>query len=472
MQVNNNITGDSEMENNEIRVRLLKDIASAINDLADEINEQKTQPPIKSFNIILKDSHLHQKQVVDQMPSNDFVEPIVQSKSIENHQPDHNDESTEKTIYGKTDSSKPDTEDVVADEITISHATPTKQQTQSIEINDSKIVEPRENETVSHASEDKEELTVAHPQSKFVATVGKSKKNVEAKDDLEEDYLSMDELEEKNDNLAGKINKDIVKKVLKGVGYTAVGVLSVTGVLAISGFLLHVKPAQTVASASDTKIAKTAVTPVTPPPQTAPTPAQNAQTAIANNPVQDAGTIQGQAVKPVNASQQPLSENTPPPKPDQTASNEPPKPSPILPDPRLEVVMGHAKDSNHKLYVFSDPVCPYCKKLEPTLEKASADGYEVHIFPTPVHPEAFDLIKSVACSKNKKDAWLKTVHTQAKAGAIDCKDVEDVNNRSLRFFSQFGFNATPTLVNINGVVHVGGFNTYQDFVAFANQPKN
>ena len=140
----------------------------------------------------------------------------------------------------------------------------------------------------------------------------------------------------------------------------------------------------------------------------------------------------------------------------------------VLPDKRIEVVMGAASEPTRKFFVFSDPVCPFCKKLEPMLERVSKGGYEAHVFPTPLHDQSFDLISSIACANEgqRVSAWLGTINQEKRAGPISCAGVSDVNRRALEFFTQFGFNATPTVVNSKGKVHVGTFASDADLIAF------
>ncbi len=440
--------------NKKVKVTLPTEIAEAILVMAKEIEAQRNPSKNKSYhNIILNNSD---KQYIqpDSYSAEDsaaFVGPMPQ----EEHE----------IVLPSSVEAQIKKDEII--ELTITHTQPES----VIDLNE---------------KDNKEELTVEHKNAHFVGTVGKKeaiKEEEEAHND-DDNAESMDEVQENKELLANKINKQALKKVAKGAAYATVGALSLTGVLAISGFLLHVKPAKTIEEQQAKMVQQSAKSvaqntpvvqaPAKTPEQIAQEQAQIAQQQVESNPVQSGGVITNPKLASVNAANQPLSENTPPPKPDDVASKtEAPKPSPILPDPRIEVVMGHAKDNAHKLYVFSDPACPYCKKLEPDLEKAALNGYEIHIFPTPVHAQSFDLIKSIACSgSNKKlSAWEQTIKTETKAGTIGCKGIDDVNDRSLRFFSQFGFNATPTLVNANGVVHVGGFNTYDNFVSFTTQQK-
>ncbi len=150
---------------------------------------------------------------------------------------------------------------------------------------------------------------------------------------------------------------------------------------------------------------------------------------------------------------------------------QPQKTAPVGSDSRIEVVMGGGEK---KLFVFTDPACPFCKKLEPMLESvADKDEAEIHVFPTPIHQESFDMIASLACENQKKrvSAWERLINTGRITAKTDCENARGVNDRAVTFFTQFGFNATPTLVNSAGQVHVGAFPTEAELVAFINAKK-
>lgn len=136
----------------------------------------------------------------------------------------------------------------------------------------------------------------------------------------------------------------------------------------------------------------------------------------------------------------------------------------ILPPPtRTEVVLG---EGGKKLYVFDDPLCPFCKRLEPVLQSLAKKGYEIHIFPTPLHEGAEKMIEGIACAKDKVRAWKLAIEEEkASAG---CRDAEGAAKEALAFFRQFGFNATPTLINEFGRVSVG-YLPENDLIAFIEE---
>jgi thiol:disulfide interchange protein DsbC len=63
-------------------------------------------------------------------------------------------------------------------------------------------------------------------------------------------------------------------------------------------------------------------------------------------------------------------------------------------------------DGKRKVAVFSDPDCPYCKQLEPELERL--DNVTIYTFLYPIaslHPDALRKATLVWCSSDRVSAW-------------------------------------------------------------------
>lgn len=112
----------------------------------------------------------------------------------------------------------------------------------------------------------------------------------------------------------------------------------------------------------------------------------------------------------------------------------------------IKFVKGAGK---RQLAVFSDPDCPFCKKLEPELAKL--DNVTIHVFPLPIaslHPEAGQRAKQVWCSKDRAQAWLDLMLKGKQPGkASDCKNPVSDN---IALGQKLGISGTPTLVFANG----------------------
>lgn len=115
-------------------------------------------------------------------------------------------------------------------------------------------------------------------------------------------------------------------------------------------------------------------------------------------------------------------------------------------DHALKFVKG---DGSRKLVVFSDPECPYCKRLEQELNKVT--NITLYIFPYPIdslHPGTTALSKAIWCAKDKNQAWrdavLKGV-TPKNDGS--CKNPIDDN---IALGNSLHITGTPTLVFADG----------------------
>jgi thiol:disulfide interchange protein DsbC len=113
---------------------------------------------------------------------------------------------------------------------------------------------------------------------------------------------------------------------------------------------------------------------------------------------------------------------------------------------------GHGKK---RLYVFSDPDCPYCRTLQPEVDKLR--DVEVFIFPFPLtglHPGARDVAASIWCQPDRASAWDDYVvrHVAPKATPSCANPLE----RNAALATSIGIRATPTMVLPDGSLIEGG----------------
>ena len=123
----------------------------------------------------------------------------------------------------------------------------------------------------------------------------------------------------------------------------------------------------------------------------------------------------------------------------------------------LKIQRGNGK---RVLAMFTDPYCPYCRKLEQQLMQL--DDITVYVFMFPViRPDVADHSRAVWCSKDRVRAWLDLAaldKPKVPAAAADCANPVDkvlALGRSLRVKS------TPTLFFANGDRIEGGIPTGQ-----------
>jgi len=144
---------------------------------------------------------------------------------------------------------------------------------------------------------------------------------------------------------------------------------------------------------------------------------------------------------------------------------------PLVAPPReIEIVTGKADLPQHRFYVFSDPLCPYCKEFEPVLEKVAAKkGFEMHLFPTPLHDGARALVSQIACAKNRGLAWHESITKEQVNDAVVCSAGESAPSRAIEFFHSINLEGTPTVINESGFVHSGGFSSEEDMIKFLDK---
>lgn len=120
------------------------------------------------------------------------------------------------------------------------------------------------------------------------------------------------------------------------------------------------------------------------------------------------------------------------------------------------VVMGNPKGSK-KIYVFTDPDCPYCRKGHAELKKLAKIAPDVAIYvmlyPLPMHPAAYDKSRTV----------VETMSQDLLDKAFEGKDVPKPKKESsrkaideiIKFANANGISGTPTMVMPDGTIQVG-----------------
>lgn len=107
----------------------------------------------------------------------------------------------------------------------------------------------------------------------------------------------------------------------------------------------------------------------------------------------------------------------------------------------ITVVRG---DGRRTLAVFSDPACPYCRRLEPEL--AGIDNITIHTFLLPFQGDA--LPRAIWCARDRMQAWQQLMlDGRMPPASPNCDDPID---RNLDLARRLGIDGTPTLVWRNG----------------------
>jgi thiol:disulfide interchange protein DsbC len=111
----------------------------------------------------------------------------------------------------------------------------------------------------------------------------------------------------------------------------------------------------------------------------------------------------------------------------------------------VKVVKGNG---SRKIAVFSDPNCPYCKKLEETLK--SIDNVTVYTFLYPVlTPDSLVKSKAIWCSADRAKTWESwMVDHKAPAGAGNCDT--SALDKNLALGRGMNVTGTPTVFLADG----------------------
>jgi thiol:disulfide interchange protein DsbC len=110
-------------------------------------------------------------------------------------------------------------------------------------------------------------------------------------------------------------------------------------------------------------------------------------------------------------------------------------------------------NGRRQLYVFSDPDCPFCKKLESELPELHNVTIHVFLYPlTSLHPNARTNAIAVWCSADRSKAWQDKMLRDVLPSAQDCPNPVD---RNVALGSKLGFAGTPTLIFPDGKVVSG-----------------
>lgn len=103
-------------------------------------------------------------------------------------------------------------------------------------------------------------------------------------------------------------------------------------------------------------------------------------------------------------------------------------------------------DGSRTLYVFSDPECAYCKRLEPTL--AQLKNVTIYTFLYPVLGEkSRQSAKSVWCSADRNKVWADYM---LKGGSLPAAECDNPVVRNEQLGASFGITGTPTMISASG----------------------
>lgn len=120
------------------------------------------------------------------------------------------------------------------------------------------------------------------------------------------------------------------------------------------------------------------------------------------------------------------------------------------------------------LAIFSDPDCPYCRRLEAEIKNLSDVTLYTFLMPiASLHPEARSKAIAIWCAPDQVEAWHALMWDDKKPPAQECAHPVD---RNVALGERLGINGTPTLVAADGRVLPGAASLAQIEAWLARAP--
>lgn len=118
------------------------------------------------------------------------------------------------------------------------------------------------------------------------------------------------------------------------------------------------------------------------------------------------------------------------------------------------VKLGDNTKNDKLFFVFSDPQCPNCRKIEPLLEEV-LDSYSVEIFPVSKigRDSSRELVSKVLCAESttRGSVW-QSVMSGSLVDQESCKNGYIATDNNNATYDAFGFIGTPAIVREDGAV--------------------
>ena len=116
-----------------------------------------------------------------------------------------------------------------------------------------------------------------------------------------------------------------------------------------------------------------------------------------------------------------------------------------------------------KVIVFTDPECPFCKKLHLELKEVvrrePGIAFYIKLFPLAMHPNAYGISRSIIC--NRSMSMLEASFAGRPIPPANCDST--VVDETLALVQELGIRSTPTLVLPDGLV-LPGFKTADELL--------
>ena len=123
-----------------------------------------------------------------------------------------------------------------------------------------------------------------------------------------------------------------------------------------------------------------------------------------------------------------------------------------------------------RVIVFTDPECPFCRRLHAELKKVVAADpqivFFIKLFPLKMHPTAYTVAKSIACNHSLEMLEASYAGKPVPPPVCTSHEVDD----NLALAAQLGIHSTPTLILPNGIV-MPGYRSAEDLLKLLGSDK-
>ena len=124
--------------------------------------------------------------------------------------------------------------------------------------------------------------------------------------------------------------------------------------------------------------------------------------------------------------------------------------------PLKEAVVLGSKKAQKKVAVFSDPDCPYCRKLHEEMKQVMSKRKDIAFYlflhPLPMHKDSYKKAQAILCNKSVEltdDAFSGKAVPEPTCG-------NEHLEKLIALAKELEFNGTPTLIREDGTV-LGGY---------------
>lgn len=132
----------------------------------------------------------------------------------------------------------------------------------------------------------------------------------------------------------------------------------------------------------------------------------------------------------------------------------------------LDLAMKEVKgNGKRKLAIFTDPNCPYCKRLEKEL--SGVTDVTLYLYLYPIFPGSHEIVRNVLCSSDPVKTWNDWMLKQIRPAKAVCKTQTD---KVMALGQKLHVNGTPNLIFGNGI-QAPGFLPAEELEKNLNAPK-